>query len=216
MTTQAQTIAAVARRLGRRTNLDADILLEMDIVQQTVLERNGRIVPWFLPFTINSALPTVADTETITLPADFIGVPEQGGFFLNNSDGDWIKIVKGDYGHNLTKHQDETGFPEAYSIDSLYLRLRPIPDAVYSGRLAYKAKDALPSATASGSSNLWMTHFPDLLIYQTAQWCARDILQDFELATTFEGSLKAAWDRLLVETERREHEDREYNMGDAP
>lgn len=213
--TRAEVIAAIARRIGHRTDLDAEILLELDLAQSTFLERNGRIVPWFLPFTVNSALPTVAGTETITLPTDYVGVPEHGGFFLQNDSGEWVKLGKTNYDHALIKYQDDRGLPKVYSINSLTLRLRPIPDAVYTGRLAYKAGDALPSATAVGAANLWMTHAPDLLIYQTAQICARDILQDFELAATFDGPLKAAFDRLNIETERREHEDREYNMGDS-
>jgi hypothetical protein len=212
--TRDEIVAAIARRIGRRTDMDAEILLEMDLAQSTYLERNGRIVPWFLPLTLGS-LPTVANQEYVALPAGYVGVPEHGGYFLQNEDGDWIKMTKGDYDRNLDRFQDETEFPQRYAISDARLYLRPIPDAIYTGRLVYKAVDALPSDTAADAENLWMTHAADCLIYQTAIICARDILHDFDLAAIFEGPLKAAFDRLHVETERREHEDREYHMGDS-
>lgn len=224
--TRTEVIAAIARRLGRRTDLDDDILLELDLAQATVLERNA-VLPWFLPFRLSEApaLVTTTDQRYMNLPVDLLGVPEHGGLYVQSveNDSDWMKLIKGTYDENLLKYQDAPGFPEVYSLHMGFegivpfraAYLQPIPDAEYDCRMAYIAADTLPSAITI-DTNAWMTYAPDLLIYVTAQICARDLLQDFELAASFEGMITVARHRLMVETERHEHEDREYHMGSAP
>lgn len=210
-------IALIGQRLGKRTTLDDVILSEMDLVQQTVLERNGRLQPWFLETEVATA-GTTAEEERVALPTDFVMEKEEGGLwlYLANEEDPWVRLNKTDYQNMIQGHGDTPGQPEEYSLGGLYMRLRPIPDAEYVLKMIYYAAQPLPSALAVGGENVWLKYAPDLVIAEVCKLVAEKHIQDFELANTFAPDIQRAWDRLHVETEAQQHTNRSYSMGDAP
>lgn len=209
-------ISLIARRLASRTDLNADILLEMDLAQSTALERNGRVHPWFLETEVATAT-TVVGEERLTVPTDFAMEKETGGLFLyqaTGTDHPWTKLVKDDYEAIVLKHQDGQGTPENYSLGGKYFRLRPIPDSIFTIKQIYFATDTPPSTLSDDNqTNLWMTYAPDLLIAVVAKTMASKYLQDQELAASFDPDLANAWGRVNIETETQEHTNRDYKMG---
>src|SRR5688500_991451 len=95
-------VSLIANRLGRRTDLDADIVSEMQLVQQAKLEGDAAVRPWFL-LTETLTLTLAAGAETIALPADFLDEAE--GFPLAFEDTTidptsadrWVALAKDDY-----------------------------------------------------------------------------------------------------------------------
>lgn len=214
--TRDQIIAMVAGRLGQRTDLNASILTELDFVQSLSLERNGRILPWFLQ-SVDSSLVTVAGIQTVALPTGHIGDDDEGGLFLQDADGKWSPLKKVDISDILTS-EEESGTPERYALRGLSYYLDPVPDAIYSMRTAFYAADTLPGAFSSGTqTNNWLTYAPDLVVAELTRVMAEGYTRDYDVVQamlTPGGVLQKAWDRLNVETEARKHTDRSYQMGD--
>lgn len=215
--TRSQIIALIAKRLLNRTDLDVDILNEMDLAQATALERNGRLLPWFLESEV-ATTDTVVGEERIAVPDDFAMEKEGGGLFIYDStagDEPWIKLVKDDYDALVQTYQDAQERPSHYSLGGRYFRLKPTPNAIYPVKQIYFAQDTAPSLLVDGNAtNLWLTYAPDLMIAVVAQAIASKYLQDQELAGSFNQDITRAWDRINVETEAQQHTNREYVMGD--
>lgn len=214
---RGQVIALIGKRLGNRTDLGADILIEMDLAQATALERNGRIVPWFLETEIASA-PTTPGDERLPIPTDFAMEKETGGLFIYDASlgtEPWVKLTKDDYDALLAEFQDQQTRPKKYSLGGQYFRLKPTPDAVYTVKQIYFATVTAPSLLANDNTdNLWLRYAPDLMIAVVAKVMAEKYLQDRELGASFDGDITRAWDRLNSETEAQQHTNREYVMGD--
>ena len=207
-------IETIKNRLGQRTDLDTFITTELDLQQETALQRNGRIVPWFLESEVYTHSTTASD-EKLALPTGFVAEKEDGGLFLYQSGEDepYTKLIKCDYDDAVLEYGDTVGVPKVYSLSGIYIRVRPIPDAVYSLKQIYFLEDTLPSVVALGSYNNWMRYAPDVMIAQLCVQLATFYIQDFNLAALQEKALTAAWDRIFVETEAQKHNARYYQMG---
>lgn len=215
--TRDEVVAMVAARLGQRADLNASILLEMNFVQSVSLERNGRILPWFLQ-SVNTSLVTVAATQTVAVPTSFLGDDDEGGLFIHNTeDAEWQRLRKVDIADVLSS-AEASAIPERYALRGASFYLDPIPDAVYELRWMGFVADTLPgSLTAGNETNSWLTYAPDLVVAELTRVMAEGYTRDYDLVQAMiapGGPLVKAWDRLNVETEARKHTDRAYNMGD--
>lgn len=170
-------IIAIKGQLGNwtGTNIDTWCLNEMNAAVRR-LER-GLVLPWFLEEDTTS-LVTVAGTETVALPSDFLREDEDaeiGPLFKKNSDGKWKELRKEDYSVAVEKYP-EAGEPKVYAIRGSNIYLRPIPTAVYELRLLYYAKDA--TIAAGSTETTWLIEAPDLIIALAGRALAGQYLRD--------------------------------------
>lgn len=206
-------------RLGRRTNasLKNDIINEMVFVQENILE-GGEFLPWFL-ITNDDTLATVADSEEVTLPTDFIREWEDGKLWRLTDEGTWKEIVREDYAYIKAKYP-EAGTPRFYDRDETRLFFRPIPIEVLSLDLWYYASDASLAGTYGGTGstveNGWLQWASDWLLAETGFIIATQyIKEDPNLATAFEKQIMRARDRVYArDTEWREA-NKNRRMGDG-
>lgn len=136
---------------------------------------------WFNRGT--NTVSTVAGTETYSLPADLITplrarisdgtITEQ----LTRVSNEWLDI------HFETADQ---AIPSWWSIDRELLRLRPIPDAVYTVTLTYRKE--LTALSADSDTNAWTTDAEDL-IQRRAEWdIYAHIIRDQQMAQVSKAS----------------------------
>jgi hypothetical protein len=210
-------VALIKARLVRTadTTLDASVVTEMQYVQKNKLEI-GFVFPWFL-LTDWVSLATVANVETVALPADFLMEHEESDIeILNPDDGTYLPLDKDESG-TLARYftDDETGFfpalgqPTAYALDGTKLVLRPVPNAVYTIRLKHYAKAAV---LTSNIENAWLANAEDVIIGETGMIIAGAYLRDTEAEARFSSMASAAWKRLWDYNELRKSVNREYQM----
>lgn len=109
-----------------------------------------------------ASLSTVANVETIALPADFISMRS-----LNISSAepkDTLQYLTPELFAERFQY-NQTGIPTAYTIIGQNLYLRAIPDAVYSLRAVYEAK--LVNLSVTQTANWLLTNFPAVYLYAT-------------------------------------------------
>lgn len=121
-----------------------------------------------------TTLSTVANTETVALPSDFINART---VTITSS----TPAIPLDY-KSPDQYQAEfpwgsTGTPRAYTIIGSNLYLAEVPDAVYTIRLVYQQK--VPAL--SGGTNWLMTSFPAVYLYGTLSVAASNLKDDAAL-----------------------------------
>lgn len=202
----------LGKRLGNRTDLNASILMEMILAQETKLE-GGSFLPWFLLTPTETALVSVAATETIALPADFLGLAEEYPLYLYQAANTPTKteLPKHSYATISAKYA-VSGLPRAWAALENVIALAPIPDTVYDFRLRYYAKDV--SVTTGNIENKWLKWAPDLFVAEVGAVMAGRYLQNSTLEQEFLKDIAVARSRLLVQHESRIHTGRTYSMGD--
>lgn len=194
-----EVIAMIALKCGNRSDQNTNILNALKLVQQYELEE-GDFIPWFL-FKHSASLATVADTETISLPSDFIRVPleEEGGLWITNDDGR-REVKKDDLAVVRRRYQGYTNqLPSKYAIAGDKMYFGPYPDAVYALDLSYYGHDTLPAA---GSTNLWTQNAPDLLIAHAGVHVAQGLGEE-KAMKVFEGQRLTAMNRVVTADEMR-------------
>ena len=208
-------ITLVGQRLGKRTSLDDVILSEMDMAQQTVLERNGILTPWFIETEV-AQVSTTAGEERVPIPSDFAKEKEEGGLFIYDGSAEqpWVRLDKDAYDYIVLKYQDSPGVPEMYSLGGMYFRVRPIPLDVYTLKMVYFATQTLPSALASDGENVWLKYAPDWFAAEVCKMVAEKHIQDLELAAKFDPDITRAMNRVRIESESQQHTNRSYSMGE--
>lgn len=202
--TRNQLIASAAQKLGKRTDLVTDMETEILVVQSQILEGHHWL-PWFLE-TEDATLVSVAGTESIALPTDFLLEDvENRGLEINlpsDSDEPWQEVKKDDLSIIRQKYPGDGGQPLMYALRGSNIMLRPIPDAVYTFRLNYFARD---DELTTDVANLWTTEAADLLIAELCYLMAKDYIKDPESAAGFQTDVQRAWGRLYRKhTARRE------------
>lgn len=205
-------VASVARRLGNRTNLNTDIIAEMQVMQ-SVLERDLTLRPWFLLTDVES-LSTTSGEEKVQLPSDFLYEGEETGLFWYDasvSENNWTELVKVDYDDAVSFYNAKTGSPEAYALVGNYFRIYPTPDAAYTFKCIYYAADTVLS---SNIENQWLKYAPQLLIAETGMTMA-GYLQNKIAHGFFKGLRDSERSRVAIENTSREWTGRELIMGGA-
>ncbi len=207
-------VALIAARVGQRSDLNAAIILEMDLAITMTLELNPKLIPWFLESEFATTTMTPND-ERLALPNDFIMECESGTLWVyNTSAAKWVRLHKNDYDTIDEKYENSAAaIPVQYSLSGNYFLLRPIPNVAYSVRMRYIAKDPT-SILNTNVENRWLKHAADLVIAVTSQAVARGQVHDEVLAQSFEADIARAWERLYRLNEARQHANRDYQMGD--
>ena len=193
--TKTQVLSIAKRRLGMRTDLDADIILEMDVVQAEM----SRIAPY--PWFLRSVIMDVVVSKTYTFGSDFLALafPERNVFFTDAPANLITTVADDEY---LTKLLPQTGVPArptqcAMRGTSLYFF--PEPDMSYPVEIHVYKYDTAPSLVGDNNANLWMTHAGELLALAAARAIATDI-RDQELLGYLENNVEMKRSELNRQT----------------
>lgn len=202
-------VSIIAQRLGNRTDLDAKIVTEMQLVQDT-LER-AELLPFFL-LTEMATTQTTAGEERVAIPSDFLKEFEEGALWYYNSgeSPSWkplarknIQDVKGAF-----TSDEETGAPQYYTLTGNYYRIAPVPDDVYILKQFYYAKDTVLS---SNVENNWLKFAAEWFICETGVRISAYIQND-KMVQLFARDLAKAKDAFWRYNEGRKHSNQDYRM----
>ena len=218
MTPDAMITLLKARLASSNDDSLDTIIITLANVAQERLEQAPEL-PWFLFTDTNVAgtnLATVASTETVALPSDFIREFEDNDSVLfvqdTSEDDPWVPLTHDDYAAikaNLTG----TGQPSYYDLLGSYLYLRKIPDAVYTLRLLYMAKED-PIVTGT-TVNAWMLNASDWVMAEVGLMLTTSVVPMPSIAKTFQGELAIAKKRVMDETVARREASMRRMMGVA-
>ena len=169
-------VSIIQQALGFRTDKMTEIITALQSAQ-TILERNA-LLPWFLQTEISS-FSTTSDEERVLLPTDFLREWDEGSLWYFNAaavqDADkWTELVKDDL-DELRKSLPGDGAPQAYSLDGIYIRIFPTPDAAYVLKQVYYKEDA---TLDSDLENDWLKYFPFLMIGKAGALLPPDLMSD--------------------------------------
>lgn len=200
-------ISIIARRLGNRTDLDADILDEMQLVQESL--EHGDKLPFFLLSEMAST-STTADEERVVLPGDFLKEYEEGALWYYDASAaeQWTPLTRAAM-EELKGAELGTGEPQYYALADNYIRLAPIPDAVYSLKMLYYAEDTVLDTDIE---NNWLKYAPEWIIAETGARVATYIQND-KLVQRFMQDILTSSDRFWRYAEARKHSNQDYRMG---
>lgn len=155
-------VAMIQEQMGFRVILATSIINYMKLAQVTL--EKGPTKPWFL-IGEEEFTTTTADEERVSLPLNFI--QEVDSAMLKYRPDEWpdepeVDLVKEDY-DTLRKNFAgvESGPPEAYSLLGNYLRMFPLPDAVYTLRWIYYKPGVVLDTNVE---NEWLKEVPLLLL----------------------------------------------------
>jgi hypothetical protein len=197
-------------RLGNLRGHDEALLLELRAAQDR-LEKLPEL-PWFLTKR-DTSVSTTSGIDSVTLPSDFLRENIDWGFWVVDAEGTEHHLVAMDFVDFHTKRVDEdtdNALPENYDLlgeSSLYLF--PTPDAAYSLVLYYYAK---ATALTSNVENVWLKHYPDLLISEAGVTVART-LRDASAQVFFKEALVTELARLSTENVARREAGRLRELG---
>ena len=199
-------VSLIALRLGNRTDLNDQIIAEMQLVQET-LERSP-LMPFFL-LTEMATAQTVTDIERVALPTDFLQEYEAGALWYYAASGDtlWTPLIKRaleDFkGAELT-----SGAPQYYAVTGEYFRIAPIADAAYDIKMLYYAQaDVLDTNIENG----WLKYAAEWIIAETGTRIAAYIQND-KMISVFMQNAQTAKDAFWRYNEERKHSNQDYRM----
>lgn len=217
----SEAVARIQRRLGYRTDKEAEILAELQTSQRKleggvdVPSANGGIFtfyPWFLLSEILGR-STVVGEERVPVPTGFLSEAEPDALWYfvpatGETVADWNALAKGDL-DALRASFPGVGAPRAYSLIGPYFRVLPVPDAVYQLKMLCYLRD---TPVALGEENNWLKHAPDLLIADAGEQVAMN-LQNAQASASFRAERAKEVLRLFIASEDRIHTNRVYVMG---
>ena len=99
----------------------------------------------------------------------------------------------------LSTNGTSTGQPNWFLMYDESIRLYPVPDAVYTVRIAGVLKTAAP-ATDAEASNPWMTKAERLIRSRAKLELALHVLKDIELGAVMQQAVEEAWTQLKSRT----------------
>lgn len=213
---RSEAVALIKKRLKRPNDsaLDAQIVTEMQFVQEQVLEESGDIRPWFL-LSENLTTPTEVGESRVQVPNNFLDEYEEGSLWiLDPTDSEYKALGKGTFEdvrlEATIDEDDDPGMPQIYSLDGKYFRIKPVPDKVYTLQILVYLRDAV--LASDSSTNMWLTYAAELLISETGLVVAQGYLQDAAATTFFTSRRDAAMARLHRQNEARKHSNMDYRM----
>jgi hypothetical protein len=195
--TRLEAVTLIQDRLGQRTGIENQIVKELQAAQRRL--EAGATLPWFL-LKKSTALATVANTQTLALPAGFLLENEEGGFWIQDTDGERTFLVKGDYGtfsvdECLLDSDNPVRRPTNYSLIAGVIYFFPIPTAVYPLEMTYYGADTV--LTTDAGTNLWLLNASEVLICRAGMSLAK-FLRDGEALAIFSDDFREAWADLLA------------------
>lgn len=174
--------------------------------------------PWFLERT-SSGLVTVAGTETVAMPSDFLLLVEDTKVWAIHSDGSRTKLTRA-YHEDLEESAVDTPTDVAvdparpthfdYFADQLFLF--PIPDDVYTIRMKYYATTTPPPDNATEVSNPWVLKAEDFFVVNAAQRLVQNYIKDFKLSGELAAEASMKRSELHKYNEARKHSEMDYRI----
>ncbi len=208
MPTVNEAVATIQRRLGFLASGSlTDEIIEELVNSQHELEMDDEIA-WFLLKFDETLQNDATDLEWITLPSDYIDVPEhENYFYLQDSDGNIeSRLTREDFADIKDAQANEnagsrTGTPAHWDIVGQKIYLGPYyPSEQKTFSLLYYGADTDPAA--GGAANLWLTHAPQVLINHAGFTMALTA-RDKDAIQVFDTLYKRAWDQFIKQNERR-------------
>jgi len=198
------------------SSLDA-LIIDVANVVQDALEQEPEL-PWFLEKDTNAAgenMSTVASTETVALPSDFLREEEEKMEVLfvqdTTQDDTWTGLTRDDY-TSIKQKITGSGQPSYYDIYGSNIYLRKIPDAVYTLRLLYKySDDAIVTGT---TENQWMKYASDWIMAETGFRMASTYVVMPAIAQQFSFEMARARTRVSNDTIARREAGQMRQMGE--
>lgn len=210
---RAVAVAQIQRLLGMRSDLEAEIILELQNAQVDL--ESEPTLPWFLVSEVSSTT-TTADEGRVPLPTDFIREAEEedgGGLYWFDSTADedeqWRQLEKATLNEIRAAYQSSTGEPEAYAIDDEYFRLGPIPDDTYTLKMVFYQKD---DTLNTNIENKWLAKAPELIVGVAGRKIA-EAIRDAGALQIFANMEARGRKRLLDYATARQEEGRTRQMG---
>lgn len=212
--TGKQSLDLLMGRLGYLTDpqLRASALLEMVMIQQTVLEM-GPYIPWFCASETVTAVITASERR-VALPADFLREMEDSALWVLDSSGQKeAELEKADFDDLVTEWgMDATGeTPLNYALLGEYLHLFPIPTVSKSILMKHYRRQITPAD--DNVETPWLKNAPDLMIAATGRVITRQYRRDEGRAQGFATEMTEAWNRLHVFEVARNEANRMRQMG---
>lgn len=214
--TRDEAIALMQIQLGFRTDQSANLVTCLQAAQQQLELQPTK--PWFLVST-DYTLTTVAETEAVALPTDFLQeIDEQVLRYIPDEDDDAdddtsneVDLVKDSYDVLRANFRDNVfGEPEAYALVGEYFRIFPTPDDEYTLKFIYYKKDTVLS---SNVENGWLKWAPYLLMGKAGQLLSAGGLRDTGATQVFMGWEQQGAIALHAQNVAREMGNRDLQVG---
>lgn len=186
------------------------VKLEITHVQETVLEQEGRFMPWFL-LSDFVTLTLTAGSNWISLPTDFLQEMEDNQPWYQTATA-WKKIAKVPFDRSTAFLESEAAPPRFYEVQRQGYWFHPVPDKDYTIRLRYYRKEAV--LVADGDSNKWTEQAADLFIAEVGRLVCTYHTKDLERASLFERDGVKARERLFIRSAAVENTNRLTSMGE--
>jgi hypothetical protein len=174
--TRDEGVARIKEQLGFRTTLDSSIVNQL-ILAQVLLEANHPL-PWFLVSEDSYTVTDIGD-ERVSIPLDFLAETDEAVFKyvpdVVSGDNPEVDLVKDDYDTLRINYRDDStgltkvGPPEAYALLGNYFRIFPTPDALYTLKTIYYAKD---TTLDTNVENKWLKYAPMLILGRAGKFIA--------------------------------------------
>ena len=189
--TRAEAMALVMLRLGKRTGLDTDVVLELKQAQNDL--ETGELLPWFLRKAL-SGLATVASTKTVSLPSDFIRETEEK-WWLTTTDG-VKRLYKGEYDELYERELFDSDYLDSnyYALVGGSIYIFPTPASAMAIAGFYFAGDV--ELSAAETENNWLKYASGALIGKAGMRMAKT-LRDETAYKIFSEDYNEAMGRLL-------------------
>jgi len=215
--TRAEAVTLIQRQLAFRTNLEDEIIAELQAAQ-IQLEAEA-IKPWFL-VSEDSYIDTTSDEQRVAVPSDFIEEVDEAvlRYVPDDVSGDdpEIDLIKGDYDELRKTYSDEdtgtveAGAPEAYALLGNYFRIFPTPDDTYTLHMIYYKQDTTLSTNVE---NNWLKYVPYLLMGVAGQQIAGGPLRDKDAFAIFQSWEAKGRDALMRKNTSRDVANRNLQIG---
>lgn len=206
--TRDDVITLLGYRLESRTDLVERIMLEMRLVQSTILEEHEWL-PWFLESELAEASTTSGEWR-VPVPEDFLMEMEPAALWITDADGVRKELKKMDMDVAAERYSG-TGCPQVYALHGNYFYLFPTPDQAFPLQMLYYARDT--DMAAENVETNWLKYAPDLVIACVGREVAEKHIQNGALAASFAADIVPAWLRLLNKHTARVEANQSRSMG---
>lgn len=195
--TRAEATELVMLRLGKRSGLDTDVVLELKQAQRDLEE--GKFMPWFLKTALS--LTTTDAVRYVALPSGFIRETEEKMWITDSESAK--RLYKGNYDELYERELFDSDYLSSwyYAVVGANIYIFPTPDGAYSITGFYFAQDAVLSAAET--ENNWLKYAPGMLIAKAGMRMAKT-LRDEAAYNLFKEDYGEAYNEAVLSNVARE------------
>jgi hypothetical protein len=196
--TRATATALIMQRLGKRTGLDANVIVELQQAQQDL--ETGEFLPWFLKKALDG-LATTAGARSVALPGDFIRETDEK-WWLGAADG-VKRLHKGGYDELYERELFDSDYSSSYyyAIVGTSMYHFPTPASVMSITGFYFAQAVM--LTTEETENTWLKYASSVLVAKAGMRIAKTV-RDAEAFGLFKEDYAEAYNKLIAADTARE------------